>query len=225
MLRLDRNVRLRKLPEDIQRHLIADDASNEDKWAMLICIIVFLDLICAIPLLINRETIFTIIALPFIIGINLWTVIIMFTKTSKLSVFHFVLYKGGTGLVLSFCYFVLSQKYAYSVLGSNPLYIMSSLLTYIIVILGFIRYYLITLPNSDRKKKHNHAWGTYLLTIGPGAGYITAQIIFQFSDSVADLFMSYIYLLIACLISYVGVKFIHQYFFIKANQDIIDQKQ
>ncbi|MCY8858390.1 hypothetical protein [Bacillus atrophaeus] len=64
-----------------------------------------------------------------------------------------------------------------------------------------------------------------MLTVGPGAGYITAQIIFQFSDSVADLFMSYIYLLIACLISYVGVKFIHQYFFIKANQDIIDQKQ
>ncbi|MGN9863659.1 hypothetical protein [Bacillus swezeyi] len=41
---------------------------------------------------------------------------------------------------------------------------------------------------------------------------------------VADLFMSYMYLLMACLSSYVGIKFVHQFIFVKANQDIINQR-
>ncbi|MFT0802640.1 hypothetical protein VSK91_13940 [Bacillus swezeyi] len=223
MIKLDGKVKYGNLPSEIQTHL-TPIVTKDDKIALLFCIVVFLDLVCAIPLLVNGERLFTLVALPFMIGINIWTLIVMFMKISSHNALHFTLYKGGTGTILSFCYFVLSQKYGFSVLGFNPLYMMTSLLAYLIVIIGFIRYYLVIFPNYKRKKKNSPAWGTYLLTLGPGAGYIAAQFIFRFSDSVADLFMSYMYLLMACLSSYVGIKFVHQFIFVKANQDIINQR-
>ncbi|MED1738789.1 hypothetical protein P4U97_04570 [Bacillus swezeyi] len=223
MLKLDENVNFRKFSGDIHRHLHADDPSTDEKRTMLLFVILFLDLICCIPLFVNGEKIFTIIALPLIAGINLWTVIVMFLKSSFRNDLHFTLYKGATGAVVSFCYFVLSQKYAFSVLGFNFLFIITSLLAYIIVILGLVRHYLIVLPDYKRKEKNTPAWGTYLFTLGPAIGYITAQFIFHFSDSAVNLFMSYIYLMLACTFSYFGVKFIHKFFFIKANQDIIDR--
>jgi len=224
LLRLDTDTTFKKLPRDIKRHLIADEASSQDKWSMLFCIVVLLDLICGIPLFVNGEKTFTIIALPFMIFINLWTIILMFTKLDKISPTYFGLYKGGTGAVSSICYFILSLKYVYSVLGYNPIFMIASLLTYFIVTLGFIRYYVIVLPKRSKKEKRSASWGTYLLTIGPGLGYIIAQFMFHFADSIVHLFMSYIYLFLACFFSYMGVKFIHQYLFIKANQHIFNGK-
>ncbi|EWH22932.1 hypothetical protein [Bacillus haynesii] len=59
MLRLDTDTTFKKLPRDIKRHLIADEASSQDKWSMLFCIVVLLDLICGIPLFVNGEKTFT----------------------------------------------------------------------------------------------------------------------------------------------------------------------
>ncbi|MGG0839429.1 hypothetical protein ABE057_20150 [Bacillus paralicheniformis] len=222
MLKLKENTKYGKLPSDIQTHLTAS-SSKEDKLTMLGFVILFLDIICGGPLLANGKNIFTTIALPFMIGVNMWTVIVMFLKPNYRNNLHFILYKGVTGAVISFCYFVLSQKYAFSVLGFNFLFFTTSLLTCIIIILGFIRYYLIVFPNLHKKKDDKSSWGTYLLTLGPGLGYIIAQFVFRFSDSIVTLFMSYIYLLFTCFFIYFGVKFIHQYLFIKANQDIVDR--
>ncbi|MFN2746613.1 MULTISPECIES: hypothetical protein [Bacillus] len=222
MLKLKENTKYGKLPSDIQTHLTAS-SSKDDKLTMLGFVILFLDIICGGPLIANGEKMFMMIALPFMLGINIWTVIVMFLKPSYRNNLHFTLYKGGTGAVLSFCYFVLSQKYAFSALGFNLLFFMISLLACIMIILGFIRYYLIVFPNFQKKRTGSPAWGTYLLTIGPGLGYIIAQFIFRFSDSIVTLFMSYIYLFLACFFIYFGVKFFHQYFFIRANQDIIDK--
>jgi len=220
LLKLKAGTKYGKLPSNIQTHLTAT-ASKEDKLTMLGFVVLFLNIICGGPLIANGEKTFTLIALPFMIGINIWTVIVMFLKPSYRNSLHFTLYKGGAGAVLSFCYFVLSQKYAFSELGFNLLFFMTSLLACIIVILGFIRYYLIIFPNFKRKKTSGPALGTYLLTAGPGLGYMIAQFIFRFSESIVSLFMSYIYLFLACFFTYFGVKFTHQYFFIRANQDII----
>ncbi|MEC0719342.1 hypothetical protein P8882_03550 [Bacillus haynesii] len=222
-MKLDDNVDFRKFSDDIHRQLHADNPSGSEKQGILTIVILFLDLLCAIPLLVDGEILFTLIALPFMIIINIWTIIVLFMRPDERNNLFYTLYKGATGAVVSFCYFVLSQKYAYSVIGSNSLFIITSFLTYLIVIIGLIRYYLVIFPDNNRKKKDSPAWGTYLLTIGPAGGYIVSQFVFRFSDSVVDLFMSYVFLLFACIWSWMGVKFIHKFYFIKANKDIIDK--
>ncbi|MEC0719340.1 hypothetical protein P8882_03540 [Bacillus haynesii] len=222
MLKLIGDVKYGKLPSEIQTHLTAS-SSNDEKIRMLVIVILFLDIICGIPLFVNGNIVFSMIALPLIIGINLWTIIVMFLSPGDRNDIHFTLYQGGVWGVISLCYFVLSQKYAHSVLSYNLLFISTSFITYFIMTLGFFRYFLIVFPNYKKKKIGTPAWGTYLLTIGSGIGYITAQIVFHFGDSVSNLFMSYIYLMLACTFSYMGVMFIHKFFFIKANRDIIDK--
>ncbi|MCY8384310.1 hypothetical protein [Bacillus haynesii] len=223
LLKLDEKVKLRNFSGDIHRHLHAEVPSADEKWIMFLFVILFLDLICGIPLFVNGKRIFTILASPLIVLINLWTCIVMFLKSSFRNDLHFTLFKGSAGAVVSICYFVLSQKYAFSILGFNFLFMSSSLLTYIIVILGLVRHYLIVLPDYKRKEKNAPVWGTYLFTLGPAIGYMAAQFIFHFSDSVVNLFMSFIYLMLGCTFSYFGVKFIHKFFFIRANQNIIDR--
>ncbi|MCY8384312.1 hypothetical protein [Bacillus haynesii] len=223
MLRLDAYKKFKHLPRNIKRHLIADEATSQDKWSMLFCIIVLLDLICGIPLFAHGEKIFTIIALPFMIFINLWTIFLMFTKLDKINATTFGLFKGGTGIASSICYLLLSLKYVHYVTGYNPILMITTLISYSIVTIGFIRYYVIVLPKGSKKENSSTSWGTYLLTLGPGMGYITVQFMFHFSDSIVNLFMSYIYLFLACFFSYMGIKFTHQYFFIKANQHMLSK--
>jgi len=48
-----------------------------------------------------------------------------------------------------------------------------------------------------------------------------SHIVLHFSESVINLFMSIFSLAAGCLFSFISAKFIHQFFFINANRQIV----
>ncbi|WP_307893346.1 hypothetical protein [Bacillus swezeyi] len=218
MLKLKGNPKYSKLPSDIIIHLASESCEKDAKLRML-CIILFSDLICGGLIIAIGDTFFTTISLPFMIGINLWTVVVLFLKQSDRNDLHFTLYMGATGAVYSFCYFVLSQELVYVLLGYNLLFIITSLLAYVIVILSMVRHYFIVFPNYKKKKNCTNLVN-YLCAFG-GFAYLAAFYLLHFFEGGATLFLSYTFLAFTFFFSFMGVKFIHKFFFIKANQDMI----
>ncbi|WP_456279891.1 hypothetical protein M1D98_19595 [Bacillus sp. K7] len=224
LLKLNENVKYRDLPTEIQTHLTSPN-TNREKFGMIFAILFILDICCLIPLIVNEIRPFTFATLPLILIVHIWSLIALFKRLDKYKNSHsFLIYSGCSFAVISYSFFIVSIKRAFFVYGLNWIFIAISLLTYCIVMIGFIRYYLIEFPNYKRKKTKSLSWTTNLLTIAPAAGYIIAQFLFRFSDSVIDTVMSMVALFGACLFCYVAVKFIHQYFFIKANQNIINKR-
>ncbi|MCY8521916.1 hypothetical protein MOD11_11220, partial [Bacillus atrophaeus] len=54
-------------------------------------------------------------------------------------------------------------------------------------------------------------------------GYMISQFTLHFSESVINIFMSIVSLLAASLFALIGTKFIHQFLFIKYNQEFINK--
>lgn len=98
----------------------------------------------------------------------------------------------------------------------------SSLFIYAAVIFLIIRYYLVVFLILKRQRE-TAAPTRMLLAAVPAGGFVISHAVLRVSESAVYLLMSTVYLLMACLFSMMGVKFIHKYFFIKANQDIIRQ--
>ncbi|MCI4129715.1 hypothetical protein [Bacillus haynesii] len=221
MLKLNEKVIFRRLPEETRHHLIIL-VDRDEKVSMCILNIIMLDALLLFLLLANGIKPFTIVALPPLILVNLW-MFILFFKDMELhrNNLEFVLYKGFSFSTMSFCWFILSQKMYYSILGLNWLFIIFSVLFLVIVALGSFRYYLIKFSIHKQKKRAVPTWAVYLLAAGPAAGYMISQITLHFSESVINIFMSIVSLLAACLFSFIGAKFIHQFLFVKTNQNII----
>lgn len=110
-----------------------------------------------------------------------------------------------------------------SAIGFHLPLISLSLFIYAASIFLVIQYYLAVFPDPKRGKRETAAPTGMLLAAVPAAGYMISHAVLRVSESAVYLLMSIVYLLMACLFSIMGVKFIHKYFFIKANQDIIRQ--
>ncbi|WP_205621668.1 hypothetical protein [Bacillus haynesii] len=118
----------------------------------------------------------------------------------------------------------MTLKRTYYVFGFNWLIAGTAGLTYLLFTIKMIRYFLIEFPVFKRKKKSSPTWIGQVFTAAPAVGFITGHFLFRSSEAVINTAMSVISLLTACTFSYMAVKFFHQFFFIKANQDIINQR-
>lgn len=223
MLRLKETVAYKDLPYNIQSHLTAP-VSRETKWGMACFIVLVLDTLCMLPVLASKVEIFTFAAVPVAILINIW-MIIMNTRnmTEYLHHLQYVRFMGVSFSGMSYCQLITAQKMMVSAIGFHVPLISLSLFIYAASIFLVIRYYLVVFPDSKKGKRETAAPTRMLLAAVPAGGFVISHAVLRVSESAVYFLMSTVYLLMACLFSMMGVKFIHKYFFIKANQDIIKQ--
>ncbi|MCY8046642.1 hypothetical protein [Bacillus haynesii] len=223
MLRLKETVAYKDLPYNIQSHLTAP-VSRETKWGMACFIVLMLDILCILPVLASKVEFFTFAVLPVAILINIWMILIN-TKnmTEYLHHLQYVRFMGVSFSGMSYCQLITAQKMMFSAIGFHLPLISLSLFIFAAFILLVIRYYLVVFPDSKRGKRETAAPTRMLLATVPAGGFVISHAVLRVSESAVYLLMSTVYLLMACLFSMMGVKFIHKYFFIKANQDIIRQ--
>lgn len=221
MLKLNEKAKFRRLPENTRHHLIIL-VDRDEKKSMCILNIFMLDVLLLFLLLANGTKLFTLVALPPLIFVNLW-MFILFFKDMEIhrNNLEFVLYKGFSFSTMSYCWFILSQKMYQSVLGFNWLFFIFSALILALAALSSFRYFLMKFSIHQKQKRAVPAWTAWLLTAGPAAGYMISQIVLHFSESVINLFMSIFSLVAGCLFSFISAKFIHQFFFIHANREMI----
>lgn len=143
--------------------------------------------------------------------------------TEYLHHLQYVRFMGVSFSGMSYCQLITAQKMMFSAIGFHLPLISLSLFIYAASIFLVIRYYLAVFPDPKRGKRETAAPTGMLLAAVPAAGYMISHAVLRVSESAVYLLMSIVYLLMACLFSIMGVKFIHKYFFIKANQDIIRQ--
>ncbi|MCY8435878.1 hypothetical protein [Bacillus haynesii] len=219
MLRLKETVAYKDLPYNIQSHLTAP-VSRETKWGMACFIVLVLDILCMLPVLASKVEFFT---FAVAILINIWMIIMNSRNmTEYLHHLQYVRFMGVSFSGMSYCQLITAQKMMFSAIGFHLTLISLSLFIYAASIFLVIRYYLVVFPDSKGKRETAASTGMLLAAV-PAAGFMISHAVLRVSESAVYLLMSTVYLLMACLFSMIGVKFIHKYFFIKANQDIIRQ--
>ncbi|MCY8225726.1 hypothetical protein [Bacillus haynesii] len=222
MLRLKETVAYKDLPYNIQSHLTAP-VSRETKWGMACFIVLVLDILCILPVLASKVEFFTFAAVPVAILINIWMIIMNSRNmTEYLHHLQYVRFMGVSFSGMSYCQLITAQKMMFSAIGFHLTLISLSLFIYAASIFLVIRYYLVVFPDSKGKRETAASTGMLLAAV-PAGGFVISHAVLRVSESAVYLLMSTVYLLMACLFSMMGVKFIHKYFFIKANQDIIRQ--
>ncbi|MCY8582686.1 hypothetical protein MOE23_21125 [Bacillus haynesii] len=222
MLRLKETVAYKDLPYNIQSHLTAP-VSRETKWGMACFIVLVLDILCMLPVLASKVEFFTFAAVPVAILINIWMIIMNSRNmTEYLHHLQYVRFMGVSFSGMSYCQLITAQKMMFSAIGFHLTLISLSLFIYAASIFLVIRYYLVVFPDSKGKRETAASTGMLLAAV-PAAGFMISHAVLRVSEYAVYLLMSTVYLLMACLFSMIGVKFIHKYFFIKANQDIISQ--
>ncbi|MEC1449334.1 hypothetical protein P9D36_18490 [Bacillus haynesii] len=222
MLRLKETVAYKDLPYNIQSHLTAL-VSRETKWGMTCFIVLMLDILCILRVLASKVEFFTFAAVPVAILINIWMIIMNSRNmTEYLHHLQYVRFMGVSFSGMSYCQLITAQKMMFSAIGFHLTLISLSLFIYAASIFLVIRYYLVVFPDSKGKRETAASTGMLLAAV-PAGGFVISHAVLRVSESAVYLLMSTVYLLMACLFSMMGVKFIHKYFFIKANQDIIRQ--
>ncbi|MCI4129718.1 hypothetical protein [Bacillus haynesii] len=222
MLRLKETVTYKDSPYNIQSHLTAS-VSRETKWGMACFIVLMLDILCILPVLASKVEFFTFAAVPVAILINIWMIIMNSRNmTEYLHHLQYVRFMGVSFSGMSYCQLITAQKMMFSAIGFHLTLISLSLFIYAASIFLVIRYYLVVFPDSKGKRETAAPTRVLLATV-PAAGFMIRHAVLRISESAVYLLMSTVYLLMACLFSIMGGKFIHKYFFIKANQDIIKQ--
>ncbi|NVB35453.1 hypothetical protein HAU45_18405 [Bacillus licheniformis] len=210
------------LPYNIQSHLTAL-VSRETKWGMTCFIVLMLDILCILRVLASKVEFFTFAAVPVAILINIWMIIMNSRNmTEYLHHLQYVRFMGVSFSGMSYCQLITAQKMMFSAIGFHLTLISLSLFIYAASIFLVIRYYLVVFPDSKGKRETAASTGMLLAAV-PAGGFVISHTVLRVSESAVYLLMCTVYLLMACLFSMMGVKFIHKYFFIKANQDIIRQ--
>ncbi|MCY7817822.1 hypothetical protein [Bacillus haynesii] len=186
-------------------------------------IVLMLDILCILRVLASKVEFFTFAAVPVAILINIWMIIM---NTRNMTEYHrhlqYVRFMGVSFSGMSYCQLITAQKMMLSAIGFHLTLISLSLFIYAASIFLAIRYYLVVFPDSKGKRETAASTGMLLAAV-PAGGFVISHAVLRVSESAVYLLMCTVYLLMACLFSMMGVKFIHKYFFIKANQDIISQ--
>ncbi|MCY8858389.1 hypothetical protein [Bacillus atrophaeus] len=223
MLKLNENVKFKRLPDHFKHHLIIL-VDRDDKWNMFLFNVLILDILLLFLLIANGIKPFTLIALPFFLIINCWMILIFFKNMSIYkNNLEFVIYKGSSFIAMSCCWCILALKMYYAALGLNVLFFITATVVLVASIIGSFHYYLVKFSNTKKNNRSISSWSVYLLTAGSAFGYMISQFTLHFSESVINIFMSIVSLLAASLFALIGTKFIHQFLFIKYNQEFINK--
>lgn len=190
-------------------------------------IIIFVFVMYDVPLLLGLLSIlkleFLWIVLPFILIIHLWGIRLII-KNPYSTQFEMVLFMGILGLFGATSLFVMVQGMSYYTLHMTSVFyyiiinLTSILLTYILVKYQIDKY---AGDPTKEKKIGNQSKYMGLLTASPAIGYMTAQSV-QETIVLKQVFALIIVYIFVILLMTVAAKFLHRYFFMKANMAYVN---
>ncbi|GGB34744.1 hypothetical protein GCM10011409_10240 [Lentibacillus populi] len=190
-------------------------------------VIVMILVIYDVPLLMGLLSIFELeylwIVSPFILILHLWGTRLLI-KNPYSTQFEMVLFMGIWGSFGAISLFVMVQGMSYYTLHITSVFyyivinLTSILLTYI-----FVKYQIDKYSGDPTKEKKRGNKSKYMgaLAIAPAIGYMLGQsvqetIVLKFVIALIVIYFFAIFLV------YAAAKFLHRYFFMKANMDYVN---
>ncbi|MEC2159606.1 hypothetical protein [Virgibacillus halodenitrificans] len=229
MIKLNEEINdFNKLPLYVNQHLSFLDTGNI-RFMIAVWTFLLLDL-CALPLLYPRVNIIYYVTIPLLVFIHLWAIRLLIKNTYSTQ-FECLLFIGVHGVIGSICYFILIQKTAYFNLGIRaPMYYVIStilylLITGILVSYQFYKYSSIkkkTMQSvrKEREKESSNKYG-YVIVLFPALGYTLSQTVMKQSDVAMYSLVYFAFLLLSIVLAYFAAKYLHKYFFMKANMEFV----
>lgn len=190
-------------------------------------IIIFVFIMYDVPLILGLLSIYKLeflwIVSPFILILHSWGIRLLI-KNPYSTQFEMILYMGLWGLFGAISLLILVQGMSYYTLHVSSVfyYIIINLAT-ILLLYILVKYQLDRYAGDPTKEKKNRNQSKYmgLLTASPAIGYIIGQsvqetVVFKQVFAVIIVYMSVI------LFMTVAAKFLHRYFFMKANMAYVN---
>ncbi|TCP31198.1 hypothetical protein EV207_10381 [Scopulibacillus darangshiensis] len=202
-------------------YLILRTFPTDIRFIAMMNVLFFSDLLGFLPLLgIPRLPFFINLAIIPVIILNIWLLVyIIAPYRFELS---FTLFQGVWGVLTSFLYFLVTQKFLYNILHFETLlFFYLGLALYLISVSGVIIIQHLSINGKIKIPEGPGAW-TKWIAIVPGFSYVFGQMIFSIikSDDIkALIFVGCI--LGAMIFPILFVKLLHQYFFFIKNKDAL----
>ncbi|MGM1021810.1 MAG: hypothetical protein ACQEXV_14945 [Bacillota bacterium] len=170
---------------------------NSIRSNVIILVLLLLDLFLIIPLVGNPYiAVYVYVLMPPIVIINIWALVLVIMPR-KLQL-NYILFRGVFGLVCSIGFMIMTQKFAYGMLGlDTPWYFIGSFVVYGVALYYYIKYDLAKFKDPSNKKKpkvkkKNKRESVVTITTFTGAGYLIANLSIGFATQqlVATVLMS-----------------------------------
>lgn len=224
-MKINSSIEYKELPNKVKKHLEFLEVSDI-KWSLIVFVIGLYDIVLLLSLLSISKIEFFLIMIPFIVILHVWLIRLLF-KNAYSTQLEAIVFTGVYGFIGAISFFVMLQSLSYYVLKISFItyYVVLNL---IIIISSFILVRYQIMKYRDIKKRDideeaeslSQSKHLGLLAIFPALGYITGQVT---SDTVmlkhyitltSNIFITLFYV-------YIAAKFIHKYYFMKANMDYV----
>lgn len=196
------------------------------KSSIIVAILILYDipLIAGLLSIFEQEILW--IVCPLIIIIHLWGIRLLI-KNPYSTQFEMVLFMGLYGLIGAISLFVMVQGMSFYVLNISSIYYYI-VINFVIVILSYIllKYQIDKYSSDPLKEQESRNQSKYmgLLVVAPAIGYIIGQ-------NTQDTFILKHFIMLVVLYFfilfnvYVAAKFLHRFFFMKANMAYVKFQQ
>jgi hypothetical protein len=222
-MKIDSSIKYRDLPDHFCEHLnFIDD--DQIKYAAFAFTFVMLDFLLIMPILFPPHPLTFWLTIPLLAFINLWALTI-FARNPKNLRFEIIIFIACLSAIGSFCYFVLAQKMAYVAIEmDSPAFFIVTLFGYIALIIQQVWF---------QRKKYSSVrskfgvfkdlpWHYKLLSWSVPAGYLIAHFFINKSEFAGVSLITFVYLGLSSIFTYISVKFFHKYLFMKTNMNYLD---
>jgi len=192
------------------------------KWSVAVLVLIIYDapLLLGFSMLLKIELLW--IVLPFVLIIHLWWIRLMIKNpySTQLEVILFMGVWGALGGISLFITFVWVIFHVLQI-TSTVFYIIIAIVTIVLVYI-LVKYQLHKYsgdPIKERKESNQYKY-MGLVTASPGIGYLF-YVLIEKNTMLEDIIsmVSIYYFAIIC--SYTAAKFLHRYFFMKANMNYV----
>jgi len=226
MLRIDKNIKTKRLPNYISQQLYYVK-TDEIRSSVCIMTYILIDLLIILPLLSPFIPIYVYLIAPLLLLLHVWSIRILIKNPYSVQL-ETLFYIAALSLAGMFSFFLIAQKiaYFYADIKDARFYFINTML-YMAATIGILFYRLnkfkdlsyetlIEMKKAEtaKEKKRNRFYP--LLYAAPGLGVATMKFM-RHEGRISNIFAVVCFWGLALFFSYTAIKFIHRILFIRVN--------
>lgn len=222
-MKIKSDIKEKDLPSFVIDHLSFVEIDNV-KWGSATFVIALYNFPLILSFLALMSIEFIWIMAPFILLLNIWCLRLLY-KNAYSTQWEMIKFLGIYGIVGSITFLIMFQSISYYSLNIHSImyYIIVNLVL-IIIFYIIIRYQLdkykeihvkLKQGNTNQAKKYG-----VVIAVVPVIGLILGQFVGR-TEVLKYYYVLGVNFFLMLLLFYIGVKFIHKYFFMKANMDYV----
>lgn len=224
-MKINPNLEFSQLPSFVRGHLMFH-SPLDIKWSLGAFVILLYDLPLLFVLLTLMKVGLLWLFLPFILILNVWYIRILI-KNPYSTQLESVGFMGAYGICGTITFFIIMQVIPYELLNTDTIlyYVIMNALTlssmYFIIRNQIVKYRNINYGDESGKRRENkQSKYTGILVVVPVIGYFLGQNVSRSSlfEYFYTIGISFFFTLLSV---YIGAKFVHKYFFMKANMNYV----